>query len=103
MYLRNQPRINYAAMNNSGYIAPTAIMASKLRQEQLDITRSNPTTPLTSKPSIDAKQAEIEALKAELCVLDMEEDLAKLRLDVLNKRNAVKELQNPGYRVPFAH
>ena len=83
-------------MNNSGFIPPTASMASKIRQEQLDFTRSNPTTPLTSKQSpIDATTAEIEALKAELCVLDMEEQLATLRLDVINKRNVLKEMHNP--------
>ena len=60
------------------------------------MSRSHPTTPLSCKHSpFDVKKAEIEALKAELCVLDLEENLAKLRLDVLNKRKAVKELHNP--------
>ena len=103
MYLRQQPRVNYAAFNCGGNKSITATMASNSIHENMDFSSAHltPASKLSTPVHTNKSQgqgllkAEIDALEAELSVLDMKEKLSMLQLEVLKKKEAVKDLQHP--------
>ena len=99
MFLRQQPKINYSALNSTGYKQHAATMASNTVHEHQQFSPRPSASPHMKVTSPLATQAEIEALEAELEVLNMEEKLETLKLEVARKKNIVKGFQDPMERL----